>query len=643
MRLGIYTWLLVCLGLFTLSPAFAAPVTLGNQVIALDNGQLSLLEDPQGELGLEEAMQRFRAGEFKPIPHGVGEGYTHSAFWVHAELERPPEISADWAFSISPSYLDQVDIYVVQAGRPVQQLATGDQVEHSGDAAHNRLHVVRSELPEGRIDVFMRLSTTSTSALLVRLVPGERLVTHLDTRVFSEGVLIGIVLTVLIINFINGIWLKRSLFLYFVAYEFALMVTILLSTSTLRTLYPALSAADQNIWMRYGVLVSGMLAFIFFYRMLSFPFRGRRWIDILFVIGVSHSLTGILLTYWDEYIDGMYHINNFVIVYPLVVSLILLFYWRDFNAEQRFRASGFFAFGIFCSINSLYVSGYLGVTAITSYIAPVMILSFQLCLHFIIMFSVRKSEKSLLEAHRNTEMSVRKMELERTQRQAHETFMAMFSHEVRTPLAVIDASSQSLVLLEQDPGAREQRERRYQRIRAAVARIDQLLQMSLVRGRHEIDAAEGTLLHEYDIAALIKSVVVEFPELSQQRLEFEGVDETLLFRTRLPAPLLSVIVRNLIDNALKYSPAERPVAVIVKPEKQHLVFSVRDQGHGISEYALEHIYERHFRASEQESVPGLGLGLFVVKEMLDRYQGEINLETGREGTVFSCRLSREVI
>lgn len=637
---GIGVWLLwglMLLALILSLPARAGgPQVLGQTILTLDDGQLSLLEDREGSIELAEAMKRHAAGEFRPIPHGIGEGYSHSAFWAHAELVRPADVAAERAFSVSPSYLDWVDLYVVQNGRLLNVYHTGDQVSHAdSQAAHNRLHIVKAQLPEGKFDLYIHLRTTSTSALLLKLVPLDKLVAHVDGRVFMEGVLIGILLTVLIINLINGLWLKRALFLYFVAYELALVFTVLLSTSTLRAFFPGITAGEQNLWMMYSILIAGLLAYVFFYRLLDFSYRTRRWVEILFAIGFVTSLNGIVQTAQDNFTGAMYYINNYVVVFPWLVSLLLLPYWRAFDEEQRYRASGFLAFGIFCSINSLYVSGFLGVTSLTSYVAPVMILSFQLSLHFIIMLSVRKSEKILSEARRKAEVSGKEVELERSQRLAHEMFMAMFSHEVRTPLAVIDTAAQSLTVLERKQGGAEQRQQRYQRIRDAVARINELLQMSLVRGRLEqTEGREAAVA--YDVAQLISSVVQEFSEQSRKRLDLQGVAACLEVRLNVPPALLVVVMRNLIDNALKYSPVDTQVEVSANIVEQQLVLSVRDHGQGMTGYAQQRMFERYFRASEREDVPGLGLGLFVVKEVVDRYDGRIEVETGAEGTCLTC-------
>ncbi|MBV1786438.1 sensor histidine kinase [Marinobacterium sp. D7] len=622
--------------LSTVVPAKAAvPLVLGQERISLDHGQLSLLEDPGHTLDWQQALAAQRAGAFRDIPHGVGEGYSRSAFWVHVDLERDAGVTDDWAFIVGPAYLDRVDFYLLRDDTLLDRFSAGDLIEDPEHDRHHRLHIVGSRIPEGRSELLIRLQTSSTSVLLVQALPGAKVEAAIGGRLLSEGVMTGILLMVLVINLLNGIWLRRMLFIYFVVYEACLLITTLLISGLMREFFPGLGAHEQNLLMQFGVLGSGVLAFIFFREMLAFPFRGNWWVYLLFWIGIGLALVGGYYALQDEYVRAMAYINVYVTLFPLVVSVPLLLGWRAFNAEQKFRAGGCLVFGLFVSVNSLYTIGMVPVTLGSTFIAPVMILSFQLCLHFIIMFSVRKSERTLLDMQRRAELSGREAGLERSLRRAHETFLAMFAHEVRTPMAVIDTAVQSLGVLERKENAREQRQQRYRRIRDAIKRIDQLLQLSLVRGRQEIDPSSEPG-EPYDVSGVVLKVMSEFEPAQRKRISFALPPARVTFISRLSEPMLGVVLRNLIDNALKYSPAEELVEVNVWADRQRIGLSVRDYGEGMSDYAKQRMFERFYRAREREDVPGLGLGLFVVKEVVDRYSGRVEVETGAEGTCITC-------
>ncbi|MBV0932975.1 sensor histidine kinase [Marinobacterium weihaiense] len=616
--------------------ADAPAVQLNQGALTLDKGQLSVLEDPLGTLDWQQALAAQRAGRFKPIPFALGQGYSTSAFWLHVRLERLPGSAEKWAFSSSPAYLDKVEYFLLQDGQLFDRLRAGDLVDDPEHDLHHRIAVVGTRLPEGGMEMLVRLETTSTSVLLIQILPWSRHEALIEGRVLGEGILIGILVVILVINLLNGIWLRRPIFFYFVAYEASMLATVLLSNGFVRDLFPHIDAYQQNLIMQLGVLCSGFLAFVFFWRLLDFPFRGKRWVNGLFIVGIMHSMVGIIFAFYGRYPEAMAFINTYVSVFPILVSVPLLLSWKRMDSEQRFRAGGLFVFGVFVVVNGLYTIGLMPVTVGTVYIAPIMILSFQLSLHFILVFSVRKSESTVRDAQRRAELSSREVALERKQRLSHEMFMAMFSHEVRTPLAVIDNSTQSLDMLEQMPDSSHERVKRYTRIRDSVQRIDQLLQMSLLRGRADLTGADVEV-QEYDLGERLQAVIETFDARARQRIRWHEADE-LRVGLRLPASILEVLMRNLIDNALKYSPDEQPVDVSLGVDPEGWYFTVRDYGAGMNEYVRSRIFERHFRAAERESVPGLGLGLFVVKEVLDKCGGHIDVHSGNEGTRMAIRM-----
>ena len=628
--------LFVLLGLLLASTLQAAqPMVLGERGVTFDQGELSILEDEVHSLQWRDARKAYQRGEFRQIPHGVGEGYRNSAFWIYTTLARPAEITPDWAFMISPAYLDRVDFYLIHNGQLVDQFAAGDQVVDSEHDLHHRIHLVGTTLPEGESELLMRLHTTSTSALLLQAIPQQAVSRVADARALTEGLMIGVLIMVLVINFINGVWLRRTLFLYFVFYEACLLSTILMINSITLELFPSMTPEEQNLYMQVGVMASGLTAFLFFMRMLDFPFRGSRWVRGCFWGGVFISLMGLSLTLYGHFVDIMGGINLFVVTFPYFALVPLVKAWSSLNPEQKYRAGGCFVFGFFVSGNSLFTLGWLPVVNSTTYIPPVMILSFQLCLHFIIMFAIRKTEDSYKETERQLSLAAYEAESERALRQSHEMFLDMFAHEVRTPLAVIDSSAQMLPRLEEKPDGAALREQRYQRIRGGVTRINQLLELSLVRGRAQLDESIENV-SRLDFEQLATEVKREFSDRQQRRIEWNIPAKIVSFRSRISAQLLGIVIKNLLDNALKYSTDDKSVFVHIWRDRLGLVIRVWDQGDGISEYAQKNMFKRFYRADERKSIAGLGLGLFVTKEVVERFGGRIEVESNASGTCITC-------
>lgn len=211
-------------------------------------------------------------------------------------------------------------------------------------------------------------------------------------------------------------------------------------------------------------------------------------------------------------------------------------------------------------------------------------------------------------------------------------FLAMVSHEFRTPLSVIASSSQYLGV----SVAGETVTREVAKIERAVARMTDLINACLASDR--LDAA--TLLHEPEPADLAVLVERDSGEASARaegrdiRFAAEGPVWVLCDRATL-----SIAVSNLIGNALKYSPATETIDVSVRQDGRMGVIEVADRGQGVDDDQRELIFERFYRAPGGEGVSGAGLGLNLVRRIVDQHFGAVEaLPRAGGGAVFRIRL-----
>jgi signal transduction histidine kinase len=104
--------------------------------------------------------------------------------------------------------------------------------------------------------------------------------------------------------------------------------------------------------------------------------------------------------------------------------------------------------------------------------------------------------------------------------------------------------------------------------------------------------------------------------------------------------LLSLALRQLIDNALKYSPPASPIDVVADLEGDRVVIRVRDRGPGIPERERERIFDKFYRPlAVRERVPGTGLGLYIAREILRTHGGDLWIESEPgEGSEFCAGL-----
>jgi signal transduction histidine kinase len=215
-------------------------------------------------------------------------------------------------------------------------------------------------------------------------------------------------------------------------------------------------------------------------------------------------------------------------------------------------------------------------------------------------------------------------------------FVANASHELKTPVASIRAAAETLRdgAINDPPAAMrftEQLERESIRLSRIVA---DLLDLSRLESGSEL----GDDVHLNALAA------DEVERLEDMALEHEVA---LLLQTE-PVPRvrgssrdLALLVRNLIDNAIRYTPSGGDVAVTVASEGRRVLLRVADTGVGIPQRDLPRIFERFYRVDQARSreTGGTGLGLAIVRHVCENHGGEVTVtsELGR-GTTFEVRL-----
>ena len=104
---------------------------------------------------------------------------------------------------------------------------------------------------------------------------------------------------------------------------------------------------------------------------------------------------------------------------------------------------------------------------------------------------------------------------------------------------------------------------------------------------------------------------------------------------------LSQVFINLINNAVKFSPASKAVEVIVTKDAEHASITIADHGLGIPSDSIPHLFERFYRARNVTvaEIPGSGIGLYIVKSIVDELGGRISVESEvNHGTTFTVRL-----
>ena len=221
-------------------------------------------------------------------------------------------------------------------------------------------------------------------------------------------------------------------------------------------------------------------------------------------------------------------------------------------------------------------------------------------------------------------------------------FLSVASHELKTPVATLQLSAESLLRARELGRLDDARlETGLHRILRSTGRlsalVSELLDVSMLSAERDRPVRQPT-----DVVAVIHEVAARFvdPADDESRVAVHAPDRAVVMAD---ASRLDQVFTNLIDNALKYSPDGEPIEVQVADEPEGVTVTVADRGIGLDAATEARLFEAFSRGDNATHVPGLGLGLFITHQIIERHGGRIEAQPapGGVGSVFRVSLPKD--
>ena len=216
-------------------------------------------------------------------------------------------------------------------------------------------------------------------------------------------------------------------------------------------------------------------------------------------------------------------------------------------------------------------------------------------------------------------------------------FIANVSHELKTPLAVMGNYATML----QRPGITEEEKNEYAKAISEAARklaqlITNILKLNKLENQQIFPQPK-----EFDLGEqLCESLLVFEDAWEAKNLEIETDIEDDV-RIKSDPELLSLVWNNLISNAVKFTPDGGKIGVALKKEEHHVTVQVRDTGCGMKPEVGQHIFEKFYQGDTSHATQGNGLGLALVKRVVDILSGEIGVQSVYgQGSIFTVKFKR---
>ena len=208
-------------------------------------------------------------------------------------------------------------------------------------------------------------------------------------------------------------------------------------------------------------------------------------------------------------------------------------------------------------------------------------------------------------------------------------FISNFSHEIKTPIAIMNGY---INLLKRNEMSKEERDEYIDKLYNSSINLSNLISNILKLNKLENGEME---LNDVNLSSVLENVIISYDELiNNKKINFDiDIDDRLIKYTN--ESFIQLIFSNLISNAIKFSKYEGIVEIKLKNKNDYIEFMVKDNGIGMSKDTIIHIFNRFYQGDTSHKTEGNGLGLSMVKKAIDRLGYKISIESEEEkGSTF---------
>lgn len=595
------------------------------------------LEDPGGQLSWEEVRQQ----PMKPLAGVVSAGYSQAPIWMRLRID-PGKADNSQAqplyLRVRPMYLDEIVLFDPLQS-PARRPAVGDRYPITAQSEPATTFVVPLPAGHGPRDIWLRIQSTSTRLAYADVFTATELKRQ-DSYINHLGALyLGLIAVFFLLGLIQVLMRPEALIVSYLCYQGS---WLLLGACFLGYPYLYLSQGwPEGLVDRVTnvliILATGwVLVFSYFVLDELGPARWRRRAMAL-LMGLFPVLLLAVLTGHERSALQV----NMVLILLVPVSMLVMAMLSKPVAEPGLSRPA-------RNLPKVLVVGYFMLTATFTLLTALpglgLVQGAELSLYVVFFYSLAAGMLMLLMLQYRTWLTLRQQselravanqaKLRADQEQAHreeqQRLLAMLGHELKTPLATM-----RMLLADQ-----KMPEKLGQQVDASVTEMTRVLDLALQSGQMEAGRIRLDL-QQTVVQNLIETVRAELPD--GQRVVMaagSGADARVVMADR---QLLKVVLRNLLDNALKYSPAQSTVSLSLTPDDGQGCWTLE-----ISNLAgraglpdPQRVFEKYYRSPRAGHRSGTGLGLYLVQGLVQALGGHLRYAPTPDQARFILRLPIE--
>lgn len=579
---------------------------------------VAVFTDPSGQETIA-SVSLLKPGLFRPLQRTFSAGYTRSVFWFRFTLQREASAPVSWLLRILPPYLDDLRLYEPDGSGDFRERRAGDIFSFAQRETPYRGFALKLDLPDDRPRTyFLRLQTTSTSVMHLSLWTSSAFAAATQPEYLLFGLFHGALALMLVHLLFYWRRFQNRSYLYFLgSIAAALMLALSINGFAAQYIFPDLPALTD--WLTSAsTSLTYVLTVLFFLSFLGIS-RQKPRLFYLYGFAVAVSFVTLASTFTGHYTE----------MAPIMVSLSLalippslFFSWRAMRTGLPGGKAifwGYLLYSLFVGATLLTALGFLPGDTLLLHGWQYGMAAYIFFMQHAVIAQLRRWEADRMAALRRAGQAEALAQEETEKRQRQAQYLALMTHELKTPLAVIDSAIQALGYLQTNP--EPDVARRHTRVRQAVSQLNSLVENALSREVGE-DTSLTPRLATVNVEQLVSDLVAAMADPAC-RLELDIPPNAVCVADRT---LVRVALGNLIENAFKYAPPDTPIQVRVRPSQAKgesgLLFEVCNACRDLPPDAASQVFEKHWRGPNSIGTEGIGLGLYLVRAIARAHGGE---------------------
>ncbi len=589
-------------------------------------GHLSLRQDPQGELNVEQ-LNADHFQSFTNIPNDLALGFTKDVIWIAFQISNSLNSNTTrWWLEIKQPLFRDVLYYERNSSGNFNELSQNTPSNQGGFHSTQRTPVLQLNVQPGQTKEFLvRISSpTAISAEFILWKPQEFVYKHSTDR-FYWGILFGIQLFIVAFFLVFWIFTKERIHLIYAIY---ISITGLASFFAGAWPFQFFPDLDNNtFYLLMGCLISLIPAgvAIFSVEFLEFHHSWKRHTQKIYALLLIMSAASMTLVMTGENVFAMPIIQSISIALIFLILGVAIYQSLrgSLSAKLYLVAFSIFYFGVI--LRFLKNMGFVEPTAFNtnSYQIGSFIHMLIMSIGIFLRYNKIKKEKEYAESRLMVERKLRKEQAE---------FLTIISHEFKTPLSIISVCLENLLKDELlSPRGKE----RVEKMARANSRLSSLSLRHLTQERLLVQA-ERLNIQAIRLNDLIQNTLQEVRESFEKSFVVKVHDPFLMIYVDIE--LLKTALSNLLLNAVQYAPVSTSVFVSTCIEGNNIEIKVRQLGKGIDDKDLPNIFQKFYRGNNSTDTHGNGVGLFIAKTIVQKHNGDITAQNLQEGCEFIVQI-----